>query len=153
MTSAAKIEANRRNAQRSTGPRSKAGKARVARNAFKHGLSVAIGADNFHAEREELVQAFEGEFDSAKNSEAFSRLVEGQVELLRVRRSKAELLNRAATRLKDSYLGIEECVTAGFEQNAKLLQTFDRYEGRALSKRGRAMKKLARNARGNSVSH
>ena len=152
MTSAAKIEANRRNAQRSTGPRSKAGKARVARNAFKHGLSVAIGADDFHAERDELVQAFEGQFDSAKNSEAFSRLVEGQIELQRVRRSKAELLNRAATRLKASYSDIEECVAVGFGQNAKLLLASDRYERRALSKRRRALRKLARSARGKSMS-
>ena len=144
MTSAAKIEANRRNAQRSTGPRSKAGKARVARNSFKHGLSVAIGADDFHAECEELVRAFEGELDSAKNWEQVSRFVEGQIEVLRVRRSKAELLNRAASRLKTLYSDMEECVAAGFVQNAKLLQSFERYERRALSKRRRALGKLAR---------
>jgi hypothetical protein len=33
-----RIEANRRNAQRSTGPKTAAGKARVAQNAFVHGL-------------------------------------------------------------------------------------------------------------------
>jgi hypothetical protein len=152
MTSAAKIEANRRNAQRSIGPRSKAGKARVARNAFKHGLSVAIGADDFHTECEELVRAFEGELDSAKNSEEFSRFVEGQIELLRVRRSKAELLNRAAARLKTLYSDMEECVAAGFVQNAKLLQSFDRYERRAVSKRRRALRKLPRSASGKTVS-
>jgi|SRR5882757_6660022 len=152
MTSAAKIEANRRNAQRSTGPRSKAGKARVARNPFKHGLSVAIGADDFHAECEELVRAFEGDLDSAKNSEEFSRFVEGQLELLRVRRSKAELLNRAAARLKTLYSHMEECVAAGFVQNAKLLQSFDRYERRAFSKRRRALRKLPRSASGKTVS-
>jgi len=36
-----RIEANRRNAARSTGPRTSAGKARVARNAIKHGFFVA----------------------------------------------------------------------------------------------------------------
>ena len=36
-----RIEANRRNAARSTGPRTAAGKARVARNAEKHGFFVA----------------------------------------------------------------------------------------------------------------
>ena len=39
MTSAAKIEANRRNALKSTGPRSRLGKIRSARNAEKHGLT------------------------------------------------------------------------------------------------------------------
>ena len=40
MASAAQIEANRRNAQRSTGPKTDEGKARVRRNAFKHGMTA-----------------------------------------------------------------------------------------------------------------
>lgn len=39
--SPAKLEANRRNAQMSTGPTSAAGKARSSRNALKHGLTAA----------------------------------------------------------------------------------------------------------------
>jgi hypothetical protein len=38
MTSEAKIAANRRNAEKSTGPKSVFGKAKVARNALRHGL-------------------------------------------------------------------------------------------------------------------
>ena len=41
MTSPAQAQANRRNAQRSTGPRSAEGKARAAANALKHGLTAA----------------------------------------------------------------------------------------------------------------
>ena len=37
-TSAAKIRANRANAQKSTGPKTAAGKARSSRNALKHGI-------------------------------------------------------------------------------------------------------------------
>lgn len=40
MTSEAQIEANRRNAQRSTGPRTEAGKAVSRRNALRHGLAA-----------------------------------------------------------------------------------------------------------------
>ena len=40
MATAAQIEANRRNAQRSTGPKTDEGKDRVRRNAFKHGMTA-----------------------------------------------------------------------------------------------------------------
>jgi len=40
MTSARKIAANRINAQRSCGPRSRVGKGRVSSNAFRHGLAA-----------------------------------------------------------------------------------------------------------------
>jgi hypothetical protein len=40
MATKAQIRANRRNAQKSTGPRSRQGKAAVSQNALKHGLSA-----------------------------------------------------------------------------------------------------------------
>src|ERR1700761_1391396 len=40
MTSLRQIEANRRNAANSTGPKTKAGKLRSRRNALRHGLSA-----------------------------------------------------------------------------------------------------------------
>ena len=42
MTSQAKILANRRNAKKSTGPRTKAGKRRAAMNALKHGMTAKL---------------------------------------------------------------------------------------------------------------
>jgi hypothetical protein len=68
-------------------------------------------------------------------------LVEGRVELLRVRRYKVGLIDRAAARLKT--LSSEESVAAGFGQKAQLLQVFDRYERRAPSKRSQALNKLS----------
>src|SRR5882724_10564135 len=58
VTSERKCAANRRNARASTGPRTAAGKARVARNARRHGLNVAVAADPVLArEVEALAQA------------------------------------------------------------------------------------------------
>lgn len=45
MTSLRKRQANRSNAQRSTGPRTAAGRAMAAQNARHHGLSVALPAE------------------------------------------------------------------------------------------------------------
>jgi hypothetical protein len=41
MTSHRKVESNKENARKSTGPRTRGGKARASRNAFRHGLSTA----------------------------------------------------------------------------------------------------------------
>lgn len=73
MASEAQIAANRRNAERSTGPRSEAGKARVAQNGLKHGLCsrrvVLAGEDEaeFQALLDDLTARFrpEGETELA----------------------------------------------------------------------------------------
>src|SRR5262245_37177102 len=44
MTSEARIEANRRNAKKSTGPRTEAGKRKSSQNALKHGLTAVTAA-------------------------------------------------------------------------------------------------------------
>ena len=60
MSSTKQVAANRRNGARSTGPRTKPGKARSRRNALKHGLSaeqvVMLGEDPvaFEALRDDL---------------------------------------------------------------------------------------------------
>src|SRR5271169_148371 len=45
MTSERKIAANRKNARKSTGPRSNAGRAASRHNARRHGLATGIGSD------------------------------------------------------------------------------------------------------------
>jgi hypothetical protein len=57
MATEAQIEANRRNAQKSSGPRTTAGKARVSRNAARHGLcnTIAVMSDENQAQFQEIL--------------------------------------------------------------------------------------------------
>jgi hypothetical protein len=54
MASEARIAANRRNAQNSTGPRSASGKKRASRSALRHGLSKPMSGLAFAREVEAL---------------------------------------------------------------------------------------------------
>src|SRR6266545_3655258 len=142
MASAAKIAANRRNAQRSTGPRSAVGKARARHNAFRHGLCRPVGHDDVAlALINNLAAAFAPDTLDGPEIEAAMFAAEAQVEILRVRRAKVDLVNRAADHLRDEdarSLPPEERATLAFAQNAKTLAAFDRYERRARSRRNRA---------------
>ena len=67
MTSLKQIEANRRNAQNSTGPRTEAGKKRSSRNAVRHGLTAetVIGpledAEDYQEFEETITAGFDAE--------------------------------------------------------------------------------------------
>ena len=67
MTSLKQIEANRRNAQSSTGPRTEAGKQRSSRNAVRHGLTAETviepleDAEDYEAFEEAMAASFDPE--------------------------------------------------------------------------------------------
>ncbi|MGE0431477.1 MAG: hypothetical protein AB7S36_04390 [Planctomycetota bacterium] len=66
-TSTRQIEANRRNAQKSTGPRTEAGKQKSRLNSWKHGLAadIAVGPDENGVQYEELRYQMRVELDPA----------------------------------------------------------------------------------------
>jgi hypothetical protein len=70
MTSLRQVEANRRNAQKSTGPRTEEGKERSRRNALKHGLSGA-GLVVPEEEAEAINERFNGWNSSLKPGNAY----------------------------------------------------------------------------------
>jgi hypothetical protein len=94
-----RIEANRRNATRSTGPKTAQGKARASRNARKHGLSIAVGSEA-SGELLTLARMMCGEQrDSLLNEQAII-IAECQLLLGRIRRARASILDEVQTPLK-----------------------------------------------------
>src|SRR6516164_9754675 len=76
------LAANRANAARSTGPRTRAGKAVVARNALRHGLNVPVQAD----------PGIAGEEAGEPRCAAALRIAEAQVDVLRIRRVRLQIM-------------------------------------------------------------
>src|SRR5262245_22716528 len=146
MTSAAKVDANRRNAQKSTGPRSAAGKVRIRNNALQHGL--AIPANYYGEVIDDVAVQFVPDSANPAEQDLARHAAEAHLELLRIRRSKVGLINGAARRLERDAdaqsLAQDERTSLAFEQQAKTLAAFDRYERRALARRNRALRKLRR---------
>ncbi len=128
-TSAAQRRANRANAARSTGPRTAAGKAIVARNAWRHGLNLPVLADAALApDVAALARAIAGEGASAASRAAAARIAEAQVDLVRVR---------------DVRLVLTQRLIDGADVTREVVR-FDRYERRAFARRSRALKAFDR---------
>ena len=125
MTSAGRIAANRRNAQRSTGhPRSSAGKARSAQNARRHGLSRTAACDPARADEIAALACLIAGPDAAAERLALAvAIAAAQIDVVRARRARCELWSAAPGAL----VAIPQ------------LAAIDRYERRALARRRRAI--------------
>jgi hypothetical protein len=96
LISARKLHANRANAQRSTGPKTAAGRASAARNARRHGLSVPVSSDPaFASEIEALARQIAGEGAPPILLDLARRIAEAQLDVMRVRRARTDLIARA----------------------------------------------------------
>lgn len=137
-TTAAKLEANRRNALNSTGPKTAEGKAASSRNATRHGLT-ASGLTLMSNERQEdldaLIAATEAEFNPGTETERFlvHQMVQARWRLVRLARLEAEALDGLDDR---------DLITA-MERPGNIFDKLERYRiaaGRAFSK---ALRELA----------
>jgi hypothetical protein len=148
MTSPAKIAANRRNARRSTGPRSAAGKARARRNAFRHGLTTPASLDHVAMDRiDNLVDALTIDVHSQLQFQLATVAAEAQAEIERVRQTKVNLVNRASAQLREEGAGLlsaGERAALAFAGKTEILMACERYERRAISRRNRALHALAK---------
>jgi hypothetical protein len=96
MTSERKIRANRANARASTGPKTGQGRARSARNALRHGLSLPIFSDRALSEEvEALAREIAGPDANSEIQELARQIAEAQIDLRRVRHARHQILSHA----------------------------------------------------------
>ena len=95
MASERQIAANRLNARKSTGPRSRAGKRRASRNAYRHGFASSRKPDAATArKREQLAREIAGDCQSEIILEFARSAAEAELDLARVRLACRGLINR-----------------------------------------------------------
>ena len=153
MASERQIAANRRNARKSTGPQSAAGKQRVRQNAFRHGLSLPVTTMIGSQKIEQLARkiarpaadqitlsfaraAAEAEFDLARIRQTKVALIKDPVELGTVEETSSEKTPKSYPQRP----GLAEAVRRSLPELLKLA----RYEKRAALRRDRALHEIAK---------
>jgi hypothetical protein len=121
MASERQIAANRRNARRSTGPRSSGAKKRVAQNAYRHGLTVSItSSEGLAKQLDKLAREIAGDTKDPILLECARAIAQAELDLARVRRAKVALIERA------SAFGELDPPRLTVTQMIRLLNTLDR---------------------------
>jgi hypothetical protein len=93
VASERQVAANRRNAQKSTGPRSAAGKKRASRNAYRHGLTAGVGPSGEWAGRiESLAHEIAGAGADPVVLELGRAAARAECRLAEIRRVRAALV-------------------------------------------------------------
>jgi hypothetical protein len=127
MANEKQILANRANAQKSTGPRTAAGRAKSSRNAYRHGLSLPVQPDPQAVEA--LAQAIAGETAGEVELRAARALAEAQLELKRIRTTRVAAISTELDQVLNPRTLARLCA-------------FDRYERQAASRRKAARRWL-----------
>ena len=130
MATERQIAANRANAQKSTGPKTAAGRSKSSRNAFRHGLSLPLWLDPAASSKADAIaRALTGDKVGDEQLAAATELAQAQLELLRIRAVRAELM-------------AEVDLASADLDHLRRLAALDRYERFAATRRRRAAKKL-----------
>ena len=96
MTSERQSDANRRNAQKSTGPKTEAGKKQSSANAYRHGLTSRRPANGIREEIEQLAGIIAGGSDNPMILAWAYTAAEATLDLARVRHTKVTLIDEMA---------------------------------------------------------
>jgi len=95
MATERQIAANRRNARKSTGPRSSAAKKRLSRNAYRHGLTSNLASSAAIAKRlDEFARKIAGDSKNEIVLEHARCAAQAELDLARVRRVTVALIQR-----------------------------------------------------------
>jgi hypothetical protein len=130
MATEKQIAANRANAQKSTGPKTAAGRLKSSRNAFRHGLSLPLPLDvKTSAKADAISRTLTRDQASEEQRVAATEVAHAQLELLRIRAVRAELI------------AMVDLGSGNLEQLQRLA-ALGRYERFAHTKRRRASRKL-----------
>ena len=128
MATEKQIAANRENAKRSTGPKTAAGRLRSSRNAVRHGLSCPL--DLAMSEKADAIaRLLAGKGANDEQLTSTMQVAHAQVELLQIRRVRAELMAAIDVACCDPH-------------QLRRLVALDRYERYAHTKRRRASVKI-----------
>ncbi len=141
--------ADRADARARGGARTPGGKARSARNAMRHGLSLPIVADPATAAEVEALTRQMAPAADAETAELARAVAQAQVDLIRIRRARQNLLATTFTLLAATQdeaapddLGAARRLSDHLSNLAARLAAMDRYERRAFSRRKFAVRAL-----------
>jgi hypothetical protein len=130
MATEKQIAANRANAQKSTGPKTAAGKRKSSRNAYRHGLSSPLRLDPVASAKAcAIAQALMGEDPNEDKLRSAEEFAQAQLELQRIRSTRADLMAKVDLQQLDIH-------------ELQRLVALDRYERYAHTKRRRASAKF-----------
>jgi hypothetical protein len=153
MTCEARIAANRRNALRSTGPRTPAGKERACRNAIRHGLaSLTLQDPDTHAAVERLAAELAAGSCGRLGPDRARELAEAKVKMDRVRAAEMPLWETISRAISSGLNGSREAsdgntmdgsaVPAEMSTALAKLERLERYERRAASRWAKLLKEI-----------
>jgi hypothetical protein len=152
VTSEQRLKANKENARKSTGPRTKAGKKKASANARRHGVtSQFLGDPAALSEIERLAIALAGNKRNDEQLKVARTVAEAEFDLLRVRTARAVLMNagfgrqiaRTDTAPASGWNWDDPRVLDQIIKNLPQLARLERYERRALARRRKAARALA----------
>jgi hypothetical protein len=171
MTTQRQIEANRRNAGKSTGPRSRGGKQRARSNAYQHGLTTSrVFSAAVAKQAEKLMREIAGKTKNPLVLHHAREAAYAEIELSRVRRVKVALIEQAAALGRVESLPLTKSLREATrylhailpdsaatmpsqepERTAEAIrrawpgiQKLDRYESRAAARRDRAVREISK---------